>query len=66
MLYRAPSTNDAQQNGDDGDNQQNVNDATSEEVAEEANSPDDDQNNGDDIQQVAHGLKILRRVEGGR
>ena len=64
MLYRAPSTNDAQQDGDDGDNQQNVNDATSEEVAEEANSPDDDQNNGDDIQQVAHGLKILRRVEG--
>ena len=59
MLYRTPPANDAQQDGDDGNDQQNVNDTASEEAAEEAYCPDDDQNDSDDIQKVAHGFEML-------
>lgn len=54
-LHRASAANDTEQHGDDGDDQQNVNDATRYEVTEETDGPDDDEDDGDEIQQIAHG-----------
>ena len=53
-LNRASAADNAEQNGDDGNDQQHVDDAAGEEITEEANGPDDYQNDGDDIQEVTH------------
>ncbi|GAB3584267.1 hypothetical protein GCM10027345_31100 [Hymenobacter daeguensis] len=63
-LYSASPANDAEQHGNDGNDQQNVNDAARNEAPEEAYSPDDDQNDGDDIQEVAHGFEEVKKYEG--
>jgi len=48
-LYCA-TPNQTEQNSNDGNNQQYVDDTTGYEASKEANGPDDNQNNGDDVQ----------------
>jgi hypothetical protein len=58
QLYRAAATDNAQQNGDNGNNQQHVNQAVAlnarSEDAEEAKRPNQDEDYGDEIQEVTH------------
>jgi hypothetical protein len=60
-LDGASAANNAEEDGDDGNDQQDVNNTAGEEVAEEAYSPDDNQNYGDDIQEIAHGFVKLKK-----
>ena len=57
-LYRAAAANNAQQNGYYSNDQQNVNQAiasnTGTQNSEVAQGPKDDENDSDEIQQVAH------------
>ena len=63
-LDGASTANNAQQDGDDGNDQQDVDNTAGEEAAEEAYSPDDDQNYSDDIQEISHGFVKLKKDEG--
>ena len=59
------TTNQTQQYSNDGNNQQYVDDATAYKAAEEAYSPNDNKNNGNDIQQISHGGGVeLGMIEG--
>ena len=66
-LYRPTAADYAQQDGDNGNDQQNVNQTialnSGSEHAKIAEGPDEDENDGDDIQQVAHDERKWREVK---
>jgi hypothetical protein len=59
----ASAANNAEQYSDDGNYKQGVDDAAGVKSTEVANCPNDDENDGDDIQEVAHGERELKEVK---